>query len=405
MTLYIGIDWSEKKHDVVTRNASGAILVSMVIAHSQEGFLQLEQMRRRLGVEPQECRIGLETAHTLLIDFLWGQGYSQIYVLPPSTVKSLRGRFKASGAHDDPQDAALIAEVLRVESDHFRPWQPGSPLLQAIRTRVNFLQYLTKLDVQLSNRLRAVLLRYYPAALEVFSGLGAQITLELIRTYPTPQAAAQVTWSEFQGFARAHHYSRPKRLAACFARLQQARPHACEAIVQAYQAEAVMLAGLLLEVIHTQKRVEKELHHLAAQHPDYFIFQSLPAAGARLEPALLSKFGEDRQRFPTANSLQVQAGTCPVTYKSGKRKVISFRRACDREFQHIAQQWAKASLRESVWANTYFMQVLRHSHSTSHALRCLANRWLAIAWRVWQDKKPYNETYHLQQYARRAIPK
>ena len=53
-----------------------------------------------------------KTTHNILIDILWGQGYAHIYVLPPSTVKSFRGRFKSSGVHDDAQDAELIAEVL-----------------------------------------------------------------------------------------------------------------------------------------------------------------------------------------------------------------------------------------------------------------------------------------------------
>jgi transposase len=405
MTLYIGIDWSEKKHDIVVRNASGAILVQTVIKHSQEGFMELDRMREKLGVRPEECKIGLETSHNLLIDYLWGQGYSQVYVLPPSTVKSLRGRFKVSQAHDDPSDAGLIAELLRVESDSFRPWQPGSALLQTMRAQVNFVGCLTHHSVQLSNRLRSILLRYYPAALEVFSGLGAKITLELIQKYPTPQVSERITWAEFQEFAKLHRYSNRRRLPACFARLQQPRPQADLAIVSAYQAQAVILAKLLLEVEEAKQKTLHDLQQLYCQHPDYSVFHSLPAAGSFLEPALLSKFGEDRQRFPTANSLQVQAGTCPVTQQSGKRKFVSFRRTCDRDFQQLAQQWAKETLRQSLWANAYYLQAVKHSHSKSHAIRCLANRWLAIAWRIWQDGVPYNETYHLQQHALRAQPK
>ena len=405
MKLYIGIDWSERKHDIVILNPAGAILANMVIAHSVDGFREFDQVPRKLGVGPEECMLGLETAHNLLIDFLWGQGYTQIYVLPPSSVNSSRGQFKVSGAHDDQQDAALIAELLRRDSHKFRPWHPGGTLLQAMRARVNFLQYLTRQSVQLSNRLRSVLLRYYPASLEVFSGLGARITLELILAYPNPDAAAQLSWSDFQIFAKNHHYPQPKRLAACFARLQALHPTASTSVVQAYQLEAMSLARLLLEVINTRNEVRSSLQELYVQHPDYALFHSLPAAGEFLEPALLSKFGEDRGRFPTANSLQVLAGTCPVTKKSGKQKIVFFRRACDREFQQIAQQWAKASLRESLWANAYYLEVLKHSRSASHALRCLANRWLAVAWRVWQDQIPYNETYHLQRHALRAKPK
>ncbi len=103
--------------------------------------------------------------------------------------------------------------------------------------------------------------------------------------------------------------------------------------------------------------------------------------------------------------MQALAGTCPVTDESGKRKVVKFRRACDREFRHVAQQWAMASLSESVWANTYWDAVRPHCDSDSHAYRCLANRWLAIAWKLWQTRQPYDEAYHLQQRAIRSKPR
>jgi len=39
MQVYIGIDWSESKHDVVAMNAAGAVLAQLTIPHSIEGFL------------------------------------------------------------------------------------------------------------------------------------------------------------------------------------------------------------------------------------------------------------------------------------------------------------------------------------------------------------------------------
>ncbi len=35
MQVYIGIDWSEKKHDVVWMNDEGAVVTQMVIEHTQ----------------------------------------------------------------------------------------------------------------------------------------------------------------------------------------------------------------------------------------------------------------------------------------------------------------------------------------------------------------------------------
>jgi transposase len=157
--------------------------------------------------------------------------------------------------------------------------------------------------------------------------------------------------------------------------------------------------------VRSKNAALRELRVLFKQHPDHDIFDSLPGAGEFLAPALLVKFGDDRQRFPAAASVQALAGTCPVTDWSGKRRVIKFRRACDREFRDIAQKWAIASKPESLWATTYWSQVRPHCDSDSHAYRCLANRWLAIAWKLWQTRRVYDEAYHLQQRAKHSKPR
>ena len=117
MQVYIGIDWSENKHDVVFMNEAGADLACLVIAHTPEGFAQLDARRRKLGLAVEDCQIGMETAHSILIDYLWSQDYTQLYVLPPNQVKSNQGRFRQSGAKDDSADARLIAEVETINAD------------------------------------------------------------------------------------------------------------------------------------------------------------------------------------------------------------------------------------------------------------------------------------------------
>ena len=99
------------------------------------------------------------------------------------------------------------------------------------------------------------------------------------------------------------------------------------------------------------------------------------------------------------------AGTCPVTQESGKRKIVLFRRGCDKEFRRITQQFAKTSISQSGWALAYWRDVRPHCASDSDAYRRLAIRWLAIIWKMWQDHKAYDETYHLQQRAQRRRPR
>jgi transposase len=165
------------------------------------------------------------------------------------------------------------------------------------------------------------------------------------------------------------------------------------------------MAQTLLPLVGQRLRTLRDLDDLFQTHPDAPIFNSLPQAGALLAPALLVKFGDDRDRFPTPAAVQALAGTCPVTQQSGKHKTIRFRRACDKEFRWIATQFAMQTLRESAWAIAYHTQLLQHGVTGAHALRCLANRWLAIIWKLWQTRQPYDESYHLKQRYQHTRPR
>ena len=405
MPVYIGIDWSQTKHDVCILNEAGAPIARAVVAHSPAGFQKLDAQRQPLGLAASECLVGIESAHNLLIDFLWGHGYHQVFVIPPNVVNSTRGRYRQSGARTDQSDAFVLADILRTDRARLQLWQPDHVLTRQLRSRVSLLGHLTRNAVRLTNRLRAVLWRYYPAALNVFSALDTQIALEFVRLYSTPQHAAALTLAEFRAFAKRHRYPFPQQLPRRFACLQLPQPEADQDTVLVFQGEAVQLATVLLDLVKTKTAAIRELQHLFQQHPDAPIFDSLPGAGDLLAPALLAKFGDDRARFPTPASVQALAGTCPVTDASGKKRVIRFRKACDREFRTIAQQWARASLAVSTWANAYWQQARPHCDSDSHAYRCLANRWLSVAWKLWQTRQTYDEAYHLQQRAKHSQPR
>jgi transposase len=404
MSIYIGIDWSQDKHDVAFMNAAGAIIARLTIPHQPAGFRELETTRQQLGVAAAECLVGLETAHNLLLDYLWDHGYQQIYVIPPLVVKSSRGRYGHSTARDDTLDAQLLADLLRTDRPRLHPWRPDSQLTRQIRAHVGFVTFLTHTANRIHNRLRAALLRYYPQALELFSGLMVPTTLAFIAAYNTPQALVALSYEAFTTFAQQQGYWNRQGLLNCYARLQHTPLQASAATVAVYQDEARLLAQQLRELILAKREVQRDLNTLFAQHPDQAIFTSLPGVGAFLAPALLAKLGDDRERFPSAASLQALAGTCPVTMASGKRKRVAFRHACDHEFRQIAQQWARCSLRKSVWAVAYWQQIRPRCTSEHDAYRRLANRWLAVLWKLWQSRELYDEAYHLQQRRRRSQP-
>lgn len=404
MQMYIGIDWSESKHDVMFVNENGGQISYQSVPHSLEGFQKIDEMRQKLNIERADCLLGLETAHNLVIDYLWTTGYSQVYVLAPNMVNKSRERYRQSGARNDRSDAYVIADLLRTDVHRFYPWSPGSDLLRQMRTATSAAQFWTKQVVLFSNRLRNVLLRYYPAALATFKSWPSLISCHLIINYPTPQAGKALTLEEFQHFAKRHRYTLTRQLPGCYERLQADYPPAEQAWIDAYQGEAVQLATMLLAALRNKQHNLAHLQSLFQQHPDSSIFASLPGTGDLLAPALLVKFGEDRERFPTSALIQALAGTCPVTSESGKHRSIRFRRACDKDFRYFAQQFAMASSLKSTWAAAYLQETSQRTRSYHHAVRCLANRWLAIIWKCWQERKPYDETYHLQQRAARRKP-
>jgi transposase len=408
MSVYIGIDWSEQKHDVVFLNEQGAQIAYLCLPHKLEGFVQLERQRNQMGLALEECVIGIETSHSLLVDYLVNHHYPAVYVLPPNQVRANQGRFRQSGAKDDPADARLIAEIVRTDRGRLRPWQPDSLLTRQMRVQVRWILELGRQTVRLSNQLRAVLLRYYPAALEVFSsGLTSQIGPEFILAYPDPERAQALSLEEFTAFARAHRYPHTQRLGACYARLQASYPPTPPDLALLYRSQAQQLAHLLLETTRTRLRNRADLQQLYRQHPNYAVFASLPKAGQLIGPALLCFFGDDRQRFPSPASVQSLAGTAPVTERSGKHRFVHYRFACDKDWRYICQEWAMALVGRSPSpiALAYFQQIRPHCHSQSHALRCLANRWLAVVWKLWQSGQCYDMAYHLRQRADRSRPR
>ncbi len=396
MELLIGIDWSQDHHDVRVLNEAGASLLRFQITHSPEGLAKFEEHVAKLNVSPTDCLVALETAHNLIVDFLWSRQY-QVYVIAPSIVNASRGRYTSSGASNDDKSALLLADLLRTDRQRFAPWKPDGLLVTQMRAKLSLVDALTQSITRYSNRLHAVLQRYYPQVLGLFCNLQTQIGLQFLIAYPTPDHARALSYSQLAHFCHSHSYTQPARLPELYAHLHRPALAPDPTIVLAYRDETIFLAQLLLNLVQHKGQTMREVQDLFALHPDAPIFASLPGAGELLEPKLLVMFGDQRDRFPSPAAIQQLAGTCPVTDQSGKKRRVYFRKACNHDYRNTAQQFAKESILQSEWAATYFGDALGRGMSKSHAYRCLANRWLAIIWHLWQTRQLYDEAYHLQQ--------
>ncbi len=152
----------------------------------------------------------------------------------------------------------------------------------------------------------------------------------------------------------------------------------------------------LTEAIRT---VELQLQRLVDQHPDAKILQSLPVKGLVSISGLLGGFaGQDAPR-PT--ELAARWGVAPVTVASGRSRFVKYRRACDGYMREVLMFFAfNTAQRSDCWAQGYYRRKRAAGVRHYGALRCLAQRWLKILCRMWNDRTPYDEDHHRRSLAK-----
>lgn len=401
--LFIGMDWSREKHDVCICNEKGARISQLTIDANYEGFQRLEQERMKLGVPAHECIVGIETASNLVVDFMLDRDYT-MYIIPPHATNAYRQTESISSAHNDQSDAALLSWIVRVDRRPRHRLRPDDALTQQILGQVRLAHQLSTSILRQRNQLDDALNRTFPAALRAFEDLTTQFALRFLAAYPTAQEAQSLSFNDFAAFCKENGYHFKQYIPLRYKELQTEMPMPSAATVLARRDQVRVLAQALLPQVQLHRGVLARLSELFALHRDHDIFDSLPGAGQLLAPSLLAKFGDDRERFPGPENVQALAGTCPVTLRSGKKGMITFRTHCDREFRRIAQQFAFCSLRESAWARAYWYEIRPRYRSDSHTTRVVANRWLAIIWKLWQTRQCYDEGYHLRQRFLRRKP-
>jgi hypothetical protein len=149
-----------------------------------------------------------------------------------------------------------------------------------------------------------------------------------------------------------------------------------------------------------EQLVEAELF---ARHPDHDLFGSLPGAGPKIAPRLMSEIGDNRARFDKGpEALQCLAGTAPVTIRTGKAKTdpprwpCHQRWACNTHLRHALHLFTQHTLSRCVWAQIDYQHHRDKGRTHSDCLRRLAQRWLKIIYRMWIDRKPYDPMLHHQ---------
>lgn len=391
-THFAALDWASDHHDVVVVERSGALVAEFRFAHTAAGWAEFTAKMQPFVGAP----LALETSSGPAVDQLLQRGWT-LYPVNPKAAQRYRDRKVPSGTKTDRHDAWSLADALRTDGHGWRPLRPQDEATATLRALCRDEITLIEQRTALVNQLQAALHEYYPAALAIFDDWTQPFAWALIQQFPTPlvlQNAGKRKWEKFL------HTQRLWRTDTAPARLELfAQANALPASAATTAAKSLLATSLVkvLQTLETQlHEYRRRITEAFAQHPDHDVFGSLPGAGEKLAPRLLSELGRERAVYPDADALCCQAGVSPVSYQSGKLDKARIRWACDAVLRHTVHLWADCSRQKSPWAQAYYQGKRQQGHSHASALRCLGKRWLKVLWRLWQDSQPYDPTRHEQ---------
>lgn len=388
--VFVGWDWASDHHDVVVVNGPGEMVEDFRFEDTAAGW---EQFRQRLSPYPRVA-VAIETSGGSAVERLLELGYG-VYPVNPLAAKRYRERKAPSGTKTDRLDAWSLADALRLEGDQWRRLQPNDPVTVELRILCRDEIALIEQRTALVCQLRAALKEYYPTALEAFENWTLRSSWAFVESFPTPQALVQAGKRKWEKFLHVHKLYRVQTYESRLSLFAQAQSFCSSpARTRAKSLLAVALAAQLRVLQDQLDKYRVRIHELFQQHPDHELFGSLPGAGEKLAPRLLSELGDDRLRFDSPEALQCYAGTAPVSYQSGQTKKTRVRRACQKILRYTVHLWANLSRSECPWAEAYYRKKREAGQSHACALRCLGQRWLKILWKMWQTRQSYKPEFH-----------
>lgn len=390
---YVGVDWASEEHAVCVLDTAGRRTSSLTAAHSRDGFERLARKLAALGPAGQ-VPVAIERPDGRLVDALLEAGHPVVPV-SPNAIKAWRESEVVSGAKDDPGDAEVIAEYLRLRSHKLTVLAPFSEETRALRAVVRARDDLVEQRVAAHNQLEACLDAFWPGAKVIFADVTSEITLAFLERYPTPGAARSLGERRLAAFLTKHGYSGRRPAAELLERLRSAP----EGIPEGPEAEARRDAVLgYVRVIRALNASIKALDRSVAahlgEHPDAEVFASLPRSGRINAAQMLAQWGDCREAYDDPEAVAALAGAAPVTKRSGKHTAVNFRWACDKRFRQAMTTFADNSRHASPWAAAVYQAAIDRGCDHPHAVRILARAWIRVIWRCWKDRVAYDPTKH-----------
>jgi transposase len=400
----IGIDLADQKHDICLKAASSNEHEHSVIVHRPEAIERWAcGLRERFAGRP--IAVCLEIARGPLVSALQRYEFLVLFPVNPSTLASYRSTFCVSGAKDDPTDAELALELLLRHPEKLCVLRPQSAAMRKLEKLVEQRRMLVDEVRRVTNRMTAALKEYFPQVLEWFKDKDTVVFCDFVTRWPTLKQAQRARKARLCAFFHEHNVRYRHIVEQRVQSIMAASPLTDDAsIIGPNSLLVISLAQQLRVLLQSVERFDAEIAAVAPTLADYELFAGLPGAGPVFAPRLLAAFGEQRERFESANQMQSYVGVAPVTERSGNKCWVHWRLRCPKFVRQTFVEWAAHSIPYCYWAEAYYRRQRAKGSSHQAALRALAFKWMRIVYRCWHTRTPYDEATYLSALKRRGSP-
>jgi len=393
--VYVGIDWSDKKHDVCCAIEGSATLEREVVQQTPED-LELWVHRTRTLAGGKKVAVCLEQSRGALIYALLKYDCFVLYPISGAVLASYREAFRPNGGKDDISDAEFLLELVRTHRDRLREFKPDDSKTRELQNLVEYRRKVVNDGSKMVNRLTSYLKQYFPQVLGWFPDLRTKVACAFLERWSTLEELQKASSTEILELLIKNN-SRNKALnLKRIEEIEVAVPLVSDsAIVRPIALLVQTLVQQLRLSIDATIRFDEQIEEIFESHPDAKIFSSFPGAGAVMAARMLAAFGTKRERFTSAHEAAQFFGIAPVVEQSGKSNWVRWRYFCPKFLRQSFHEFAGLSIQYSFWAKQYYASVRARGKSHHVALRALAFKWLRIIWRCWQDKRAYDEVRYL----------
>lgn len=398
--LAVGIDVGSQTHRIAVMNPQGKIIDRWSTKHRYTDFKKAARRMQALSREYNlPVIVGIEGYNGYASPFdqyLMDQGITlkQINNLTLDRYRQLFGQpYKT-----DEYDAQLIASYLmqpltsKTAAHAENRLQSGCSLSKRIKLLARHQKELIKERTRYKNRLRKLLLGYFPELFDVYKEIFSPNCLALIALAKTQtelvvMSIQQLSAVKASGCRRALGKTKAILLKNILQTCSQENitSHAQEIIAASYAKRINILYSEI-------KQLDQELSKLIPLHRSGESLLSVPGLGIKTTARIIGETG-DISRFSTPDKFSAYSGVVCLRNESGVRSKSKNSKRVNHILKDTFLKIATTSLRVNPKSNVYYKRKRKEGHKHFSALKCLAHQIAKVVYKLMSSNSLYLPSY------------